>query len=145
MKVAKATDPLKIQSPLDRLNGLSKSTCETQTSVSSSQPTFQLSFHFRQNSQNQEKASRNPIDGSPAPTDVTIGIRKSDQPDERPLFLTGIKATKVRDGWFNLTIPPLESWDATISALNPADRAKIESPKFFALLQSEIPIRLSQL
>ncbi len=54
------------------------------------------------------------------------------------------RAIQIRDGWFNLRIPPLEHWEPVLAQLTETERAKIESPRFFELLQSEIPKRLSQ-
>ena len=145
VKVARPTDPLKIRSPLDRMNELSSPSSNAVSSPveTNSQTSFRLSFHFQCNTE--DVTTRVGSNSTPGSTKVTIGIRKAACPNEKPLFLTGIKAEKVREGWFNLSIPPLENWESTLSKLSPANRAKIESPKFYALLQSEIPKRLSQL
>jgi hypothetical protein len=146
LKVARLTDPLAIQSPLDRMNrdNAPNQTDPPITDSTKTEPlkteslktaaTFNLSFHF--------KAAA--IEEPTNQTKVTIGIRSSRIPNSQPRYLTGILAIQIRDGWFNLQIPPLERWEPVLSQPSPDGRAKIESPKFFELLQSEIPKRLSQ-
>ncbi len=59
--------------------------------------------------------------------------------------LTGIVARKVRRGWMNLEIPPLEQWEEPLRWLSRGQRERIEEPGFYELLQREVPRRLLQL
>ena len=131
VRVARPTDPLKIQSPLDRTNSINK---VSQTKSKTAAPTLNVSFHF------QAEAADTQVDA----TRVTLGIRPLNCPAAPPRYLTGILAIQIREGWFNLQIPPLERWEPVLSKLGQSERSRIESPGFFELLQSEIPKRLNQ-
>ena len=131
VRVARPTDPLKIQSPLDRTNSINK---VSQTNSKTVAPTLGVSFHF------QADAADTQVDA----TRVTLGIRPLNCPAATPRYLTGILAIQIREGWFNLQIPPLERWEPVLSKLDQSERSRIESPGFFELLQSEIPKRLNQ-
>lgn len=72
---------------------------------------------------------------------VTLSI----ETDPRPVYLTGIVANEVRNGWVNLQIPPLEQWEEPVCWLTRAQRERIEEPEFYGLLQREIPKRLLRL
>jgi site-specific recombinase XerD len=72
----------------------------------------------------------------------TAKVTLSMMSDERTVYLTGTVAREVRPGWVTLQIPPLEKWESSLSWLTPAQRERIESPEFFAILQREIPDRL---
>ncbi len=53
-------------------------------------------------------------------------------------FLEGIVVWEPRPGWVTLEVPPLERWETPLCALTAAQRARIESPEFYHLLQQHI-------
>ena len=55
--------------------------------------------------------------------------------------LPGIVAREVRKGWVTLEIPPLEHWEEPMRWLNPPERERVESPRFFQVLQEHVPRR----
>ncbi len=76
-------------------------------------------------------------EGKPAIAEATITI----QSDTRPIQLRGIVVRQPRQGWVSLDIPPLEDWEAALRWVTPAQRARIESPEFYELLQKHITHR----
>lgn len=68
---------------------------------------------------------------------VTISIHN--QP--APVKLIGITVSENRPGWIALDIPPLESWETSLSKLPRGQRDRIESPDFYKLLQEQITRR----
>ena len=61
--------------------------------------------------------------------------------DAAPVELGGIVVKETRPGWLSLDLPPLEAWAESMKWLTPAQRERIESPKFYQLLQREVTRR----
>ena len=164
VKVARPTDPLTIQSPLDRISQQAASPNHSQPAVANtpaaSSSTNQapamghFSFHFKpvvagENDLGQSEAIGNDRgetnQSANTQTRVTLGLRLSRMPNSAPIYFTGLIVTEVRTGWYNLEIPPLEKWESSLSQLTAVEREKMESPEFFRMLQTEIPRRLAAL
>jgi len=71
------------------------------------------------------------LPGNEAESTVTI-VGKEE------VLLSGIRVRQPRPGWVTLDIPPLERWEPALRQLPNAQRERIESPEFYALLQRTI-------
>lgn len=126
VRVAKPTDPERIQSPLDRLELPDSQSDELQKDG-------RLAIHARKISS---------IDQPPT-HQVTLELR--DRSSTKRTFLTGIVAQEIRPGWINLHIPPLEHWEEPLTQISSSQRERIHSPEFFATLQRQIPVHIARL
>lgn len=64
---------------------------------------------------------------------------------EHPVCLDGIVVREVRPGWIKLDIPPQERWADAFRWLTPLQRHRIESARFYAMLQEELGKRYQAL
>ena len=134
LKTAKPADPSAMPSPLDRLgagdvgvttNGHLDSQLNHQC-MDQCCPEFvslrkRMGVHAKQ------------IHGESF-TRVTVSIERMG----RRYFLTGIRATQSRPGFWTLQIPPLEDWGDVLSRLGQSDTKAIESVEFNLALRAEI-------
>ncbi len=126
VRVAKPTDPSRAQSPLDRLT----ESAQPNTSpppITPVPPVGRLAIHTKKIEQ----------PAQPPTYKVTLAVHGHSSTNQ--IFLTGIVAQEVRPGWINLQIPPLEHWEDALSQIPAAQRERIHSPHFFAMLQRQIP------
>ena len=68
---------------------------------------------------------------------VRLSIARHPQPVEPG----GIVVKESRPGWLSLDLPLLELWEQPLKQLTPSQRARIESPEFYQLLQGEVTRR----
>ncbi|NUQ62853.1 MAG: tyrosine-type recombinase/integrase [Pirellulales bacterium] len=68
---------------------------------------------------------------------VTLSIQNED----RFVLLKGIVVREPRPGWVTLEVPPLEAWEKPLCGLTAAQRQRIESPEFYALVQEHVTRR----
>lgn len=71
-------------------------------------------------------------------TRVTVQIHSSGT----PVYLTGIRATESRPGFWTLQIPSLEHWATGMRQLSALQRERMTEPQFYASLQNAITKRL---
>ncbi len=73
----------------------------------------------------------------PKAANVTVTILS----DDRFIPLDGIVVREARPGWVSLELPPLEQWEKPLCWLTAEQRARVESPDFYRLLQEHISRR----
>jgi hypothetical protein len=68
---------------------------------------------------------------------VTLSIQNED----RFVLLKGIVVREPRSGWVTLEVPPLEAWEKPLCGVTAAQRQRIESSEFYALIQEHVTRR----
>ncbi len=111
-----------LQSPLDALTAQPKPCAPQLPAPAAPKPVGRMQIHLRE------------IAGNPQ----AAGVKLSIQNDDRYVFLEGIVVREPRPGWVTLEVPPLERWERPLCALTARQRARIESPEFYHLLQQHI-------
>ncbi|SMP54781.1 Site-specific recombinase XerD [Neorhodopirellula lusitana] len=145
--VAKPTDPSQMPSPIDRLPGAQGNVSAEQYAAGQRGPGRE--GRRRPGSDAVEarlsgfaqppKVHVKQFDGEEA-VRVTVEIKTA----SRRLFLTGIRATESRPGFWTLSIPPLENWREEISRLDTRQRSVVVEAEFYEFLRSSIGCRLRE-
>ena len=134
--LAKPTDPTKMPSPLDRLNGAGAAGGATHAATSDSGSNrkggwlpngFAVAPRIHVKQVAGEKSVR-----------VTIEILANG----KRVFLTGVRTIQSRADFWTLAIPPLEDWRAEIGRLNSRQRQGIQEAEFYEFLRDAIGRRL---
>ncbi len=63
------------------------------------------------------------------------------QSERGPLALGGISLVEEWKGWVRMQLPPLEDWQDVLAWLEPEQRDRIESPRFYQQLQAVLTRR----
>ena len=58
--------------------------------------------------------------------------------DDRYVHLDGIVVCEPRPVWATLQVPPYESWENRLLWLLPEQRERVETPRFFQLIQQHV-------
>lgn len=138
VRTAQTPEPHKMPSPLDRL---ASKACV-------SPPAEQVRA-----SQGSRVAPQKHLQGKRQAGTLRIHMRKLDgerftrvtiqiQSAGTPVYLTGIRATESRPGFWTLQIPPHEDWAAAMQQLSALQRERMTEPEFYASLQNAITNRL---
>lgn len=160
--IANPVDPTQMPSPIDRLGGDSLDASILAPSISPQSRVSTSSDKRVDGSQSKESSARLPkglldevhplvhvkqLDGEDS-VRVTVEVRSaryrvSDSNDKKErVFLTGIRATESRPGFWTLSIPPLEAWRAEIANLDRGARELVQRAEFYRYLQSSIEGKL---
>lgn len=113
-----------VTSPLDRIVA-APDTGHTNSARPS--PVGQMSIHVRH--ETREVAT------------ATLSIQSLANGGSRAVILDGIRLTESRPGWVTIELPHSDRWASRLEALDPACRARLESPEFFGLLRQELSCR----